>query len=96
MLPIPEVLMRLLCLGLLMLSCSSASAFPVQVQQEPKIGTGCTGEVVALYPKLRTCPISGDKKSRVWCPNGDVFDLDDAKASKPLARSLCGLRQIAD
>jgi hypothetical protein len=88
--------MRLLFAGLFVLSCSSALAFPVQVPQEPKVGSGCTDKVVALYPQLRTCSIAGEKKSRVWCPNGDVFDLDDAKAPKPLARSLCGLRQIVD
>ena len=88
--------MRLLLASLVMLSCSSALAFPVQVPQEPKVGTGCTDKVVALYPRLRTCSISGEKKSRLWCPNGDVFDLDETKTPKPLARSLCGLRQIVD
>ena len=61
-----------------------------------EVGIGCTTKVESLYPRLRTCTISGEKKYCLWCPNGDVFDLDDATAPKPLARSLCGLKKIAE
>lgn len=91
--------MRLLLLAsALMLSCSVASAFPVDAPKSAakKVGTGCAGAVKTLAPKLRTCPIKGEKKSRVWCPNGTAFDLDDAVAPAPLARSLCNLTQVAD
>ena len=68
--------MRVLFLaGLLALFASATQAFPVRVVQTPKVGAGCTDKVVALYPALRTCSIAGTKRSRVWCPNGDVFDL---------------------
>ena len=46
--------------------------------------------------ELRTCTIDGDKRSRVWCPNGAAFDLDDAQAPAPLAQSLCQLTRGAD
>ena len=82
----------------LMLSCSAASAFPVSAPKSAakKAGTGCTGALKTLAPRLRTCPIKGEKKSRIWCPDGTAFDLDDAIAPAPLARSLCNLTQVAD
>jgi hypothetical protein len=86
---------RLLLTGALLLSCSPASAYPVGAPKGTKIGAGCTGSLKTLAPKLRTCTIMADKKSRVWCPNGKAFDLDDATASVPLARSLCELTQVA-
>jgi hypothetical protein len=89
--------MRLLLAAALVLSCSAAFAFPVSAPKGATIGTACTGPLTTLAPKLRTCAITvGDKKSRVWCPNGAAFDLDDAPASLPLARSLCELTQVAD
>ena len=80
----------------LALSCSAASAFPVVAPKGTKVGSACTGPLKTLAPKLTTCSIAGAKKSRVWCPNGKAFDLDEAQAPPPLARSLCGLTQVAD
>jgi hypothetical protein len=86
----------LLLAAALMLSCSAALGFPVSAPQGVKVGVACTGPLKTLAPKLSTCSIAGAKKSRVWCPNGSAFDLDDAPAPAPLARSLCGLTQVAD
>lgn len=82
--------------AVLALSCSIAAAFPVSAPRGVKPGADCTGPLKTLAPKLSTCPIAGAKKSRVWCPNGTAFDLDDATAPPPLARSLCELKQVAD
>jgi hypothetical protein len=89
--------MRLLLAAALVLSCSAAFAFPVSAPKGAKVGTACTGPLKTLAPKFSTCAIAvGDKKSRVWCPNGAVFDLDDTPAPLPLARSLCELTQVAE
>ena len=89
--------MRLMLTFALVLSCSAASAFPVNAPKGVKVGADCTGPLKTLAPKLRTCPIAeGAKKSRVWCPNGTAFDLDDVSAPTPLARSLCQLTQTAE
>jgi hypothetical protein len=80
----------------LVLSCTAASAFPVSAPKGAKVGADCTGPLKTLAPRLRTCPIAGEKKSRVWCPNGTAFDLDDVPAPPPLARSLCHLTQVAE
>ena len=87
----------LLPAAVLWLACSAvASAFPVGAPTGTKVGAGCTGPVKTLVPKVRTCSIPGEKKSRIWCPNGAAFDLDEASAPPPLARSLCELTQVAD
>jgi hypothetical protein len=86
----------LLVAAALIFSCSAALAFPVNAPQGVKVGAACTGPLKTLAPKLSTCAIAGAKKSRVWCPNGTAFDLDDAPAPSPLARSLCGLTQVAE
>ena len=89
--------MRLLLAAALVLSCSTAFAFPVSAPKGAKVGTACTGPLKTLAPKLRTCAIAvGDRKSRIWCPNGNAFDLDAAPAPPSLARSLCELTQVAD
>jgi hypothetical protein len=87
---------RLLVAFALVFSCSAASAFPVSAPKGAKVGADCTGPLKTLAPKLRTCRIAGEKKSRVWCPNGTAFDLDDVPTPAPLARSLCHLTQVAD
>ena len=84
---------RLLVAAALVLSCSAAFALPTSVQKGLKLGTGCVGPVSTVAPKLGTCVIAGPK-SRIWCPNGDIFDLDDEKSSVPLVRSLCNLTQV--
>ena len=89
--------MRLALAAALLLACSGAFAFPVSAPKGTKVGADCTGPMKTLAPKLRSCPIAaGDKKSRVFCPNGRAFDLDDVPAPVPLARSLCELTQVAE
>lgn len=77
-------------------ACSAAFAFPVNAPKGTRVGAGCAGPVKTLVPHVRTCLIKGAKKSRIWCPNGKAFDLDEALGPRPLARSLCELTQIAD
>jgi len=86
-------MLRHIVAGALLLSGTSAYAFPTVVQKGLKLGTGCVGATSTLARKLDTCAIAGGK-SRIWCPNGNIFDLDEAKASAPIARSLCNLTQV--
>ena len=84
---------RLLLAAALVLSGTSAFALPTGVQKGLKLGTGCVGPVSTVAPKLATCAIAGTK-ARIWCPNGDIFDLDEEKSPVPLIRSLCNLTQL--
>ena len=77
---------RLLVVAVSVLSCTSAFALPTSVEKGLKLGTGCLGPVTMVAPKLGSCAIAGPK-SRIWCQNGDIFDLDDEKTPVPLARS---------
>jgi hypothetical protein len=84
---------RVLLAAALVLSCSYAFALPTSVKKGLKLGTGCVGPVSTVAPKLGMCTLAGTK-ARIWCPNGDIFDLDEEKAPVPLVRSLCNLTQI--
>ena len=76
-------------------SAFSTSAFSMQtaVPKGLKLGTGCLGPVSTVAPKLGTCTIAGPK-TRIWCPNGEIFDADEVKAAVALVRSLCNLTQV--
>jgi len=84
---------RLLVAAIVVLSCTSAFALPTSLKKGLKLGTGCVGPVSTLSPKLTLCAIAGPK-ARIWCPNGDIFDLDEEKSPVPLVRSLCNLTQV--
>jgi len=86
--------MRCLFLAALVaLSTSSAFALQTVVDKSTKIGGGCAGPVESPAPKLRTCAIAGSK-TRIWCPNGQIFDDEGAQSSISLVRSLCNLTQV--
>ena len=84
---------RLLLAAAIALSSSSAFALQVAVQKGTKLGTGCEGPVVSVAPKLVICTIAGSQ-TRIWCPNGDIFDDADGRSAVPLVRSLCNLTQV--
>jgi hypothetical protein len=84
---------RLLLAAAIALSSSSAFALQTAVQKGTKLGTGCVGPVVSVAPKLGTCAIAGSK-TRIWCPNGDIFDDLDGRSAVALVRSLCNLTQV--
>ena len=84
---------RLLLAAAIALSCTPAFALQTIVQKGMKVGTGCIGPVVTVAPKLGTCTIAGSK-TRIWCPNGQIFDDGDEKSAVALVRSICNLTQI--
>ncbi|MEJ0078383.1 MAG: hypothetical protein WDO17_23655 [Alphaproteobacteria bacterium] len=84
---------RVLFTAAFILVCTSASALPVALKRGLKVGTDCVGPVSMVAPKLAICAVAGSK-TRIWCANGDAFDLDEEKAPVALVRSLCNLSQI--
>jgi hypothetical protein len=84
---------RLLLAAAITLSCAPAFALQTTVLKGTKLGTGCVGPIVSVAPKLQTCAIVGSK-TRIWCPNGEIFDDGPEKSAIPLVRSLCNLTQI--
>ena len=84
---------RMLLAAAIALSSSSAFALQTAVPKGTKLGTGCVGPVVSVAPKLGTCAIAGSK-TRIWCPNGDIFDDGDGRSAVALVRSLCNLTQV--
>jgi len=84
---------RLLLCAAIALSSSSAFALQTAVPKGTKLGTDCVEPVVSVAPKLGTCTIAG-AKTRIWCPNGDIFDDLDGRSAVALVRSLCNLTQV--
>lgn len=84
---------RLLLAAAIVVLCTPAFALQIVVPKGTKLGTGCIGPVVSVAAKLGTCPIAGSK-TRIWCPNGQIFDDGDEKSSVPLVRSLCNMTQV--
>jgi hypothetical protein len=72
-----------------------AGAFFAEVKPTLKVGVDCVGKVSQLAPKLATCT-TASTKTRIWCPNGQVFDSpkEQGDASAALARSLCNMTQV--
>jgi hypothetical protein len=59
-----------------------------------KFGAGCLSPVSTLAARLGTCAIDG-AKSRIWCPNGKIFDRDaKLPQSSYVIRAICELNQI--
>ena len=85
--------LRFLFASAFILSCTAAFALPTAVKKGLALGSGCVGLVSTMGPKLSTCATAGEK-TRIWCPNGDIFDLDEDRAQVALVRSLCNLSQI--
>ena len=85
--------MRVLFASAFILSCTTAFALPTAVKKGLALGMGCVGPVSTKGPKLNICAIAGTK-TRIWCPNGDIFDVDEDRAQVALVRSLCNLSQI--
>jgi hypothetical protein len=75
------------------LICTSAFAQHVDAGKGLKLGDGCLGPVNTLAPRLGTCVIAG-AKTRIWCPNGEVFDRVGATAHTFVVRSICNLNQV--
>jgi hypothetical protein len=82
----------LLSAGFILVS-TLAFALPTSLKKGLKLGTGCIGFVSFVAPKLAICPV-GDKKARIWCANGDIFDVDEERSQVSLLRSLCNLSQL--
>jgi len=85
--------LRLLLIGALLCLSTAASAQFLQEGKSIKFGTGCQESIKTMEAGLGTCLIT-DKRARVWCPNGKVFERDGELPHVSLVRSACGLRQI--
>jgi len=86
-------MLRYLLAAALVLSSSPASALYNEEKKSVKFGADCIGPVAMRAPKLGTCTIAGEKM-RIWCPNGKMFEGEQAQQHVSLIRSLCNLPQV--
>jgi hypothetical protein len=73
----------------------STAAFAQQIDQVKghKTGAGCIGSLTTLSARLLVCTIDGPK-SRIWCPNKQIFDRPGEEPSSFVVRSICSINQI--
>ncbi len=86
------MLRLIIAAGLIGLS-TACLAQVVEEVKPTKFGGGCEKRATTLAPRLGTCLLS-ENKSRVWCPNGKVFERSGPEFQPALARSICGLNQV--
>jgi hypothetical protein len=85
--------LRLPIAGALFVLSTAASAQFLEESKSIKFGTGCQERIKPMEAGLGTCLIA-DKRARVWCPNGKVYERDGDVPHVSLVRSACGLRQV--
>src|SRR5205085_11530930 len=93
----PEVfIMRRQAIAVALLVVSTSSFAQDAERKGIKFGAGCLGPMNTFAVRLGTCIIE-DSRSRIWCPNGKIFDRD-AKwpQSSFVVRSICNLDQIVE
>ena len=89
------IMLRYAMGAVLIVFSQPAAAFFGEVKPTLKVGVDCVGKVSQLAPKLTTCTTAA-VKTRIWCPNGQMFDGEKERGapSAPLARSLCNMTQV--
>lgn len=89
----PTRIMSAILAAALALACTPAAANIIAEQKGLKLGTGCLGPVSTLAPKLATCLVA-NSRTRIWCPNGQIFDRPEEPAPYAIVRSICNLTQV--
>src|SRR4051812_42557087 len=85
--------MRTATLSLALIALSApAWAAPMIEMKGLRASEGCTQPPVAATEKLRTCPAG--ERTRIWCPNGKVFDRDRGEIGVAVLRSICEMNQL--
>jgi hypothetical protein len=85
--------LRPLFAAALMTLNSAADAQFLRDANVVKFGTGCSERIQSSEAGLGVCMI-GAARSRVWCPNGKVYERDGILPDMSLIRSVCGLNQV--
>jgi hypothetical protein len=77
----------------LALASTPAAAESISQQKGLKLGAGCLGPISTLGPQLITCLVA-NSRTRIWCPNGQIFDRNEEQAPYAIVRSICNLSQV--
>ena len=77
----------------LVFASASAFAAPMMEVKGLKPAEGCLKPAKAVTELLKTCPLESTK-TRIWCPNGKVFDRDEVDTGIAVLRSICELNQL--
>jgi hypothetical protein len=90
-------MLRIFSVAALVLLSSPAFAQSNDPVKGFKYGVGCIGAISTYAPRLETCVIA-DAKSRIWCPNGQIFERTASSYEKIpssyVVRAICNMNQV--
>ena len=77
------------------LSCLVSAAFVAQMQEVKGLAAneGCREPSKAMTGMVKICPLA-EERTRIWCPNGKVFDRDTKDVGIAVLRSICEMNQL--
>ena len=78
-----------------MLLCLALPAFAAQMLEVKGLtaNQGCVEPSKAVTGTVKTCAIA-QERTRIWCPNGKVFDRDTRDIGIAVLRSICEMNQL--
>lgn len=85
-------MLRLSALTVLLLLTVPAYAASMVEVKNARLGEGCLQPITKIKNMPANCPV-GDKQTRIWCPNGRVFDRNEVP-NVAESRSICELNQL--
>jgi len=71
---------------------TAAFASPMVEVKNVTFGEGCDEPTTKVAKAPAMCPLA-NSKTRIWCPDGKVFDRDEMP-NPAISRSICNLTQI--
>ena len=86
-------MMSMRAISAFLLLTTAAGAAPMREVKGLRANEGCTQPSVAATEKLRTCSVDS-VRTRIWCPNGKVFDRDTTDIGVAVLRSICEMNQL--
>lgn len=85
-------MLRFLASGLLLVLSTAALASPMVEVKKVTFGEGCEQPTTKLPKAPAMCTLT-NSKTRIWCPDGKVFDRDEMP-NPAVSRSICNLTQV--
>ncbi|MGZ5803980.1 MAG: hypothetical protein ACXWLC_09655 [Rhizomicrobium sp.] len=77
------------------LLCLTSAAFARQMDERKGLAAneGCVAPSKLATGTVKTCAIA-EERTRIWCPNGKVFDRDTQDVGIAVVRSICEMNQL--
>ena len=85
-------MLRFYASSLLLVLSTAAFASPMVEVKNVTFGQGCEKPTTKVAKAPAMCEMA-NAKTRIWCPDGKVFDRDEMP-NPAVSRSICNLSQV--